>query len=612
MLSQLRSPKPSAIPLPPHAAAKPRRRKVAGDATACPALTLILGPAGAGKTEWTLNRCIAAASDDSRALLIVSSPQQALTRAEQIAARLQCAPEDAPVSILTFRQLITNLADSLSPTEATSLEFSDANLTENQLEGAAENADEAEDAPVAPSFRPIGRAFQRMALSDLFLRAIQPDDFLGRMRRAPGFVPALAERLREWKLACLTPALLEEFGPAVAAELADPTFTRKTAELARLFRAYETFLTRNHLRDEEDILRAAIAGVRSGAARLPAEITCVLVDGFYRFNPMQRLLLAALAQQTNAPGTDELGTSVEVVVTLPYEERRPLLFAAPARTLTLLRQEFACRETVLDYRPPARPAALARLSDSLFGDAAQSNEETRGQEEAEKSSSAFSASLSLFDAPNPYVEAEMVARQFRRLYDAGGYVWSDFAVILRAMGDYAPILAAVFERHGIPLGVDGPEVLAENPFIKTLLSLLAVLRRGWQRDDVLAFLKSSYTAPDRLEADGLRRRARQSGVREGRERWLALIEEDSAAATLHDMAHYDALLTRERKDPREFAALIEESVAFFGLDERIALGEPTRQERDRSAWSAARETLQALAQMAALSGRGADDVRYLS
>ena len=62
----------------------------------------------------------------------------------------------------------------------------------------------------------------------------------------------------------------------------------------------------------------------------------------------------------------------------------------------------------------------------------------------------------------------MVAREFRRLYDAGGYAWSDFAVILRAMGDYAPILAAVFERHGIPLGVDGPEILAENPLIKTL------------------------------------------------------------------------------------------------------------------------------------------------
>ena len=30
--------------------------------------------------------------------------------------------------------------------------------------------------------------------------------------------------------------------------------------------------------------------------------------------------------------------------------------------------------------------------------------------------------------------------------------WSDFAVILRAMGDYTPILAAVFERHDIPLG----------------------------------------------------------------------------------------------------------------------------------------------------------------
>ena len=577
--SRLRPEKSLSLPTSSMPVPAPRRSQEERSAFLRPALTLIVGPAGAGKTEWTLNRCCAAAQEGSRALLIVSSAQQAQTRAAQIAARLQCAPDAIPVSILTFRQLVLNLAGS---------------------------GEEDGEIPC----RPIGRAFQRMALNDLFQRVIQPDDFLGRMRRAPGFVPAFAERLREWKLACLTPDLLEQFGPAVAAELSDPTFTRKTAELSRLFHAYETFLTRNRLRDEEDGLRAAIAGARSGAARLDGDVSCVLVDGFYRFNPMQRLLLAALAQQTNAQGN-----SVEVAVTLPCEERRPLLFAAPMRALNLLRQEFDCRETVLDYRSPVRPAALARLSDHLFGSGPKDGEEGergRGENKSEKikdkrntgtgedklpatgnkqSETAEAASLTLFDAPNPYVEAEMVARQFRRLYDAGGYAWSDFAVILRAMGDYAPILAAVFERHGIPLGVDGPEVLAENPFIKTLLALLSVLRRGWQREDVLAFLKSSYTAPDRLEADSLRRRARQSGVREGRERWLQLgeakrekikdnrgTEQDGVASvpnqpnfssaeasvdvTLRDMAHYDALLTRERRDPREFAALIEESVAF--------------------------------------------------
>lgn len=598
-------------------------------------LALILGPAGAGKTEWAIRKFVAAWNTPRPLLLIVSSPQQAQTRAEQLAARLGCKPADVLPGLRTFRQLAAELvANLLLPTPPNSSQEQEPPMPEPEHQSYEEQdyseqdyaeqvyQDERGEEPDIPSLRPIGRAFQRLALADLFRDTIRPDDFLGRMLRAPGFVPALSERVREWKLACLTPELLNQAGPALANALGDPTFTRKTAELARLFHAYESFLTRNRLRDDEDTLRLAVEGIRSGSICLPNNAVGVIVDGFYRFNPMQRRLLSALAASVHPQN----GARVKVAVTLPYEASRPLLFAAPARTLGLLRHEFQCRETTLVYRSPARPASLALLGDRLF--------------EAEKTdfpSSPLCSSVSLFDAPNPYVEAEMVARQFRRLYDGGGYAWSDFAVILRAMGDYAPILAAVFERHGIPLGVDGPEVLAENPFIKTLLFLLTVLRRGWQRDDVLAFLKSSYTAPDKLDADRLRRRARKSGLREGRDRWLALVANDSewveetseeekrlreeeeteveegaalqrrpsVAATLRDMEHYDALMTRERQDPRRFATLIEDAVTFFGLEERIAQGEPTRQERDRAAWSAAREVLRALAQMAALSGRQA-------
>ncbi len=601
-----------------------------------PALTLILGPAGSGKTEWALHRLETCLRDGQRGLLIVSSPQQAQTRAEQLAARLSLPADEILPCMVTFRQLVARLIEDR----------------------------ETEDEEALP-MGAIGRAFQRLALTNLFPNHIRADDFLGRMLRAPGFVPAFAERLREWKLACLTPDLLEQSGPVVAEALADPTFARKTEELARLYRAYETFLTDHQLRDEEDCLRLAVEGIHSGYAALPPQTSCIVVDGFYRFNAMQRHLLAALASQVSSAQEQP---PIEVAVTLPYESRRPLLFAAPARTLALLQQEFACREIHLTYTPPARPPALALLSDWLF-DAEKEKEieqrignreqGTEGNAERGMMSDELNSHsslitqhsalpntqhppLQLFDAPNPYVEAEMVARAFRRLYDTGRYAWSDFAVILRAMGDYAPILAAVFERHAIPLGIDGPEVLAENPFLKTLLHFLNVVRHNWQRDDVLAFLKSSYTAPDKIEADSLRRRARQAGVREGRERWLALLEgteekkrrreeekEDNAergvmndeynaashsslithhsalATTLLDMAHYDALLTRERQDPRRFALLMEEIVAHFGMYERIAQGEQTRQHRDRAAWQAAQDVLGALAQMAALSGRQA-------
>ena len=607
-----------------------------------PALTLILGPAGSGKTEWALHRLETCLRAEQRGLLIVSSPQQAQTRAEQLAARLELPTDEILPCMVTFRQLVARLIEDR----------------------------ETEDEDALP-MGAIGRAFQRLALTNLFPNHIRPDDFLGRMLRAPGFVPAFAERLREWKLACLTPDLLEQSGPVVAAALADPTFARKTEELARLYRAYETFLADHQLRDEEDCLRLAVEGIHSGYAALPPQTVCIVVDGFYRFNAMQRHLLAALASHVSSAQEPPL----EVAVTLPYESRRPLLFAAPARTLALLQQEFACREIHLTYAPPARPPALALLSDRLFEDKSgewrvESGERERNTEYGIRNTdedalstinyqlstseplstlhSPLSTAVQLFDAPNPYVEAEMVARAFRRLYDTGRYAWSDFAVILRAMGDYAPILAAVFERHAIPLGIDGPEVLAENPFLKTLLHLLNVVRHNWQRDDVLAFLKSSYTAPDKIEADSLRRRARQAGVREGRERWLALTEKDeggrmkdegktedrrqkteaedapstinyqlstpdssfilhpsSLHEVLNDMAHYDALLTRERQDPRRFALLMEEIVAHFGMYGADCAGRADPAAAGSGGVAGGAGRVGRLAQMAALSGRQA-------
>ncbi|HZO90404.1 MAG TPA: PD-(D/E)XK nuclease family protein [Chthonomonadaceae bacterium] len=532
-----------------------------------PPLTLVLGPAGAGKTEWTMVRFL---EGNGRALLVVSSPDQAETFAAQIAERAGLVAADVRGAIYAFPALVAEIAKS------------------------------ARD----DGFRTIGRALQRLILADLLPRTLRVDDFLGRMLQAPGFVGALAERIREWKLAHITPEALEAGAEAASDLLDDPNFPVKVREFARLFRAYETFLAQNRLRDEEDRLRLAAEITAANTAPLPRNANLLLVDGFYRFNPAQRHLLAAIAGRGLALDKPE----VTVAVTLPYDAARPLLFAAPERTLQTLRAEFDTREVALPPRPDVRPPALAALEARLFVPGA-GREAEDGTAETPPERVPDASPLLLFDAPNPYVEAEMVAREFRRLHDSGGLEWSDCAIILRTMGDYAPILSAVFERYGIPLGVDGPEVLAENPLIKTLLHFFAVVRHGWRREDVIAFLKSGYTAPSKLAADALRRRAQVACVREGRDRWLALAQdgdadkEGSLAGTLREMARCEDLLTQSPDSPLAFADLVRETLQTFGLEERIATGDPVRQKRDRVAISEALEVMQAVAYMAELAGR---------
>lgn len=519
-----------------------------------PPLALALGPAGSGKTQWAVERF---RSHPNRALLIVSSTEQAATCARRIANGNAETEAEVRGSITHFHGLTTAL------------------LSARRNDG----------------YQVIRRLLQRLALTELFETHIRPDDFLGRMHAAPGFVPALVERLREWKLACLTPDQLEQAAEAAALQRDDPPFLAKTRELVRLFRAYENFLAQNRLRDEEDCLRLAAECAADTAQPLYRELDTVLVDGFFRFNRAQRRLLAALAGR----GLEEGNPEISVAVTLPFEPDRSLLFAAPERTVAVLRAEFAVQEIALAPRTePCSP--LLHLERQLFAPAPPTV----------SLPPSLSPALLLFDAPNPYVEAEMVAREFRRLHAGGnGYVWDDFAVILRGMGDYAPILAAVFERYAVPLGVDGPERLSDNPLLKTVLHLLAVVRKGWQRDDLLAFLKSSYTAPEALEADALRRQARARGVRQGRAKWLELAgnADGKVAAALRQIARCEDLLTVGEADPQEFIERLREMVVEFGLENRIEAGEPTRAQRDRAALKEAWDVLTALAQMSGFAGR---------
>ncbi|HZP82337.1 MAG TPA: hypothetical protein VFB21_11920, partial [Chthonomonadaceae bacterium] len=291
-----------------------------------PPLTLVLGPAGAGKTEWVLARFL---NCDGRALLVVSSPDQAETRAAQIAARSGQSDKEVRGQIFSFHSLVAEIGKA-APDDGS---------------------------------RTIGRAFQRLILAELLPRTLRADDFLGRMLEAPGFVGALAERIREWKLALITPDALEQGATAASELLDDPHFPVKARELARLFRAYQTFLTQNRLHDEEDRLCRAAARVAENAAPLPYHADQLLVDGFYRFNRAQRALLAAIAGRGVALGKPE----VAVAVTLPYDPARPLLFAAPERTLHHLRAEFATHEETLPPRLDIRPPVLSRLESGLFG-----------------------------------------------------------------------------------------------------------------------------------------------------------------------------------------------------------------------------------------------------
>jgi ATP-dependent helicase/nuclease subunit B len=427
----------------------------------------------------------------------------------------------------------------------------------------------------------VGQTAKHLALTDIFSQEISPNDFFGKMQGIPGFIRVLAEFIRELKLSGISPDLLEAGVEATLNRIEDPRFRQEMQEVITLYRCYEQFLQTHNLWDEEDLPRLAAEKLNM-EAEFPIDIRCILVDGFYRFPQVWRNVLAAFVRR-----------GMEVIVTLPYEESRPLLFAATARTLAQFREEFCLEEVQLPSpSPDGRHHVLLALERGIFGDKTNIRPHV---------ASISPSALTIFDAPNPYTEAEMVARALLQEHLACGIPWNRCAIIARSPDDYADILTAVCERYGIPLAINRTRIVADHPLIRALITLLHVFLYNWQREHVIAFLKSSYITADKLAADRLCRQASRRGLREGREGWRKIVTDlqdanDPLTPTLKMMLAWDEELHQPFVPPDTLLESFERLLTDFHLLD-------PREHADRAALKQAREVLAEIALTNRLTGR---------
>ena len=516
-----------------------------------PPLTLLLGAAGSGKTHGLRARFRDA--EPGHALLTTASPSEAAYLQTQLVGETGIPLEEIKGRVQTFRHLVREWSvETLEP-------------------GAMH----------------VTKSFQRLALLDIFRRETRPEDYFGRLLESPGFVPALVEKVREWKLAGITPP---QFAEAVQnVTLDDPDAKRRLSELAKLYTTYDDLLGAFRLYDEEDALRRVREHLESGKPfpELYDNLKVLLIDGFHLLNGAQISLLRAFSE-----------TGIEVVVSLPYAPDRPELFTSVERTLETLREAFTLNITQLPSRSKGVATPLIALEQNLFRPSSV-------DEKPKTPVTVTGQNLLLHDAPNPYIEVEMAAREIRRMFDQGGYRWSDFAIVLRTQGDYAPILTAVFERYEIPIGIDGPEDLLENPLLKTVLSLLEVYRGGWKRNAVMAFLKSSYVGHSRLDVDRAQHAAKSKRVSGEREEWLAFSIglPPEVRASVQRMVSLSRDIENRNEPLTHYAEWLLRVVEEFGLESRIEEGVTLRAQRDLTAWTIAKELLEAMQHLARIQGR---------
>ncbi len=105
--------------------------------------------------------------------------------------------------------------------------------------------------------------------------------------------------------------------------------------------------------------------------------------------------------------------------------------------------------------------------------------------------------VTLTVAANPYEEAEYAATTIARAVREGAR-YRDFAVVVRDVKSYIGILDAAFEKEGIPFYLSEKTDITVRPLIKLILFALRIARYGWQKEDVVGYLKTGLCgiAPD--------------------------------------------------------------------------------------------------------------------
>jgi RecB family exonuclease len=238
-------------------------------------------------------------------------------------------------------------------------------------------------------------------------RTLTPESYFGKERLSPRFHSALAHSLCRWSMDGLTPDLLEQGADAVLqqhaalAELDDDAlreeWTRKTRELAQLWRAWQAALT-------EAGLMEPIRGWQILLDALPAHAAPPLVmAGFTELTAMDCAALRILDART------------PIALVALHDDAHPDAYRPTARVAAMLRAAgMPLQEVFIPPTPLAPPQ------------------------------------MTILDTPNPLYEVETVAREILKLQQEG-VARDEIALLVRQPDALAETLAVIFARYEIPL-----------------------------------------------------------------------------------------------------------------------------------------------------------------
>ncbi len=295
----------------------------------------------------------------------------------------------------------------------------------------------------------------------------------GPLVRRPDFPGQMVRAMAELKHAAVSPDALEE-----AAGKAQGFLRDKLADLSLIRNTYETLLGARFRDDEDDLDRAAqlIRENRWFAGK------AVWLDGFKSFTAAQEQIIGLMLEQN---------AQVTAVLSLTSGDSRFSTTEETARRLRTLARKAGARTASPERL--TEPRGFADDSLRWFADQALKN--------SPKPYPGENTGVRCCGLLNEFDEAAFAAAELLRLAKEEGYAYEEMAVLVRDMDRYAPLLEAALDRYGVPYYMDRVESIAVMPLTRFLLHAAGALATGFDRTEVLSFLKCGMTGLSLEELD---------------------------------------------------------------------------------------------------------------
>lgn len=340
---------------------------------------------------------------------------------------------------------------------------------------------------------------------------------------------------------------------------------KKFFEISKIYEGYVTILKDSGLNDQTDLYDMLCEHIKNTSA---FDNSIIWFDRFAFFSSKEFDVIKAFMKKAER---------INISLCMDYRMKRPDndLFTIPQTTMDKIKKEAKTQNiniieendySFMDARGNLK--TLEVLFDNLF------------RSKYEKSNQVPDA-IEVFKAYDIYEEVEYAAIRIMNAVKNRGLRFKDILCVASDVTSYERVIKAVFDQYDIPYYINSKKILAENPIIKFIISILDIYIWDYDISSISRFIKNMYSFINENDAFKLENYIIKWGISK-KKAWNTVWNyEDNA---------YDEKMNRIRAEitdflnpffekikygcsPKEFAVCLYELIQISGIYEKTSNNE---------------------------------------